>query len=472
MLVIIAIGMSMKLPPASSDSGSLTELYTPNPDLANMSLGLSDTFTQISPNSTKDLHLEFFNAKNNTAIKNVSFFINATKDGKVLMNDLFYTKTGSMTIKFSPGNDTKKWTVTGSNEPTLGGWMSENDTLSITASAFTGEGTYHIHFAVLALVYVNGMVDPSNPPTFDSWWSVDEKGNISNYNSTTSFGSSIPSLQIKNESPLKQFKLGIPSNNVKCEQGLHLVIKAKDNSPACVKLDAAYMLIKRGWAVSESAYPGGYRQFTLDTNSTIIPAHLPRSSGVRIPYYESSRVINYSGFDGVYNETFPYRGTQNDYVLKPGNTGVITFQINAMVSEQQDQDYSIPLPKSINLTNYVVLYHEITSLKDLSKYPGVTFDSSDYDVCSTGPAGWGSCIGEQFGGAGPIEAFVTDHPGVDVLFEPPSEVLPLSTNATSQIITMMITVDGDAPRGTYLALLPGIGSDSFLLTVGNQPYHE
>ncbi len=285
-----------------------------------------------------------------------------------------------------------------------------------------------------------------------------------------SYGGTIPQI----DTPLKQFKSGIPNNNVKCEQGLYLVIKAKDNSPACVKLDAAYMLIKRGWATSESAYPGGDRQFVLDTNSTIIPAHLPRSSGLQIPYYESSRVINYSGFDGVYNETFPYRGTQNDYVLKPGNTGVITFKIDAMVSEQQGQDYSIPLPKSLNLTNYAIFYHEITSLKDLSKYPGVTFDGSGYDFSDAlqGLQAGGSCIGEQFGGAGPIEAFVTDHPGVDVLFEPPSEMLPLSMNATSQVVTMTITADGNAPRGTYLVILPAIGFDSFLLTVGNQPYHE
>jgi hypothetical protein len=81
-------------------------------------------------------------------------------------------------------------------------------------------------------------------------------------------------------------------------------------------------------------------------------------------------------------------------------------------------------------------------------------------------------MGEQFGVAGPIEAFVTDHPGVDVLFEPPSEILPLSMNTTSQVVTMTITADGNASRGTYLAVLPGTGLDSFLLTVGNQPYHE
>jgi hypothetical protein len=242
-----------------------------------------------------------------------------------------------------------------------------------------------------------------------------------------------------------------------------------------VKLDAAYMLIKRGWATSESAYPGGDRQFVLGINSTIIPAHLPRSSGVRIPYYESSRVINYSGFDGVYNETFSYRGTQNDYVLKPGNTGIITFKIDAVASELQGQNYPIALPKSLNLTNYAVFYHEITSLENLSKYPGVTFDDGNYGnfrACFTRPVSEGTCIGGQFGGTNPIEAFVTDHPGVDVLFEPPLEVMPLSMNTTSQVVTMMITVDSNAQRGTYLVELPSIGANSFLLTVGDKPYHE
>src|SRR2546428_6485897 len=41
------------------------------------------------------------------------------------------------------------------------------------------------------------------------------------------------------QSPLKQFKSGIAANDIKCEQGLQLVIKAEDGSPACVKLDTA-----------------------------------------------------------------------------------------------------------------------------------------------------------------------------------------------------------------------------------------
>ncbi|WP_197054492.1 hypothetical protein, partial [Nitrosococcus oceani] len=101
-----------------------------------------------------------------------------------MIHDLFYTPTGSMTLKFSPGNNMEKWVVDGINEPTLGGWMSKNDTLHIQGPAFM-DGTYHIHVEVLSLFYVNELVDQNNPPKFDSWWSVDDKGNISQYNSST-----------------------------------------------------------------------------------------------------------------------------------------------------------------------------------------------------------------------------------------------------------------------------------------------
>lgn len=48
-------------------------------------------------------------------------------------------------------------------------------------------------------------------------------------------------------SPLKQFKSGISANDVKCEQGLQLVIKAKDGSPTCVRPQTAQKLVERGW---------------------------------------------------------------------------------------------------------------------------------------------------------------------------------------------------------------------------------
>ena len=49
-------------------------------------------------------------------------------------------------------------------------------------------------------------------------------------------------------SPLVQFKSGIAANNVKCQQGLQLVIKADNGSPACVKPDTVTKLVEWGWA--------------------------------------------------------------------------------------------------------------------------------------------------------------------------------------------------------------------------------
>ncbi|MDE1843906.1 MAG: hypothetical protein KGI10_01095 [Thaumarchaeota archaeon] len=300
-------------------------------------------------------------------------------------------------------------------------------------------------------------------------WQVNATHGIS-YSSIEIKVNSSSTIASTMNSPLKQFKSGIKSHDVKCIRGFELILKTENNSPACVKLDAAYMLIKRGWAASESAYPEGDEQFALKTNSTIIPGHLPRHSGIEIPYQESSRTINYTGFDGVYNVTLMFRGTPQDYVLKPGANGTITFKIEAKASESPGQIYPTPLPKSLNLTNYAVFYHEVTSIKELAKYPGVTISDYEFKTCFTRPGGGGTCIGGEFGGKAPLEAYVVDHPGVNVLFEPPSEVLPLGTNTTSQVVTMMISADNDAPRGTYLVEIPNLGE--FLLTVGSQPYHE
>jgi plastocyanin len=50
--------------------------------------------------------------------------------------------------------------------------------------------------------------------------------------------------------PLKQLKSGIMIQDIKCVEGMQLVLKAEDNSPACVKPTTAQELVKRGWAKS------------------------------------------------------------------------------------------------------------------------------------------------------------------------------------------------------------------------------
>ncbi len=50
--------------------------------------------------------------------------------------------------------------------------------------------------------------------------------------------------------PLKQFKSGIAAKDIKCQEGLQLVIKTEDGSPACVTSTTAQKLVERGWGIS------------------------------------------------------------------------------------------------------------------------------------------------------------------------------------------------------------------------------
>lgn len=48
--------------------------------------------------------------------------------------------------------------------------------------------------------------------------------------------------------PLKQFKSGIPLEEIQCREGLGPLVKTSDSHPICVKPETKQKLIERGWA--------------------------------------------------------------------------------------------------------------------------------------------------------------------------------------------------------------------------------
>ena len=52
------------------------------------------------------------------------------------------------------------------------------------------------------------------------------------------------------DSPLKQLESGISPEDIECKEGLELIFKSTNGSPACVKPQTAEKLVERGWAVS------------------------------------------------------------------------------------------------------------------------------------------------------------------------------------------------------------------------------
>lgn len=287
--------------------------------------------------------------------------------------------------------------------------------------------------------------------------------------------------------PLEQFKSGIPARSITCQKDFVLVIKSEDGSPACVTQKTASVLIQRGYAKETVSIPNptsnvkSMAQNYTNIASDIIPGHMRRGScgGPAPAIQSSSKIINATGFVGVYHDTIRYYANPDDYVLKPGHTGTITYMIDAGPTPKLVPFSPIKVPKNFNVTNYAIFYHEITSLGELAKHPGVTIhDHYDYDACFTRPTGEKTCLGEIFGGKNSIEAYVTDHVGVNATFDPAFEALQFNdthSGQSSQIIRMTISSDANATRGTYMVILSPeecLDGEIFLLTIGEQPYHE
>lgn len=237
---------------SSSDGSCFSPDIALSPITSNKCIVLFTKFTSSENSTSKDLYLRFFNADTNQTTNNVSFFINVTKQDKILEHDLFFTHSGILTIKLQTDMAGNRM-ILREQDPVLGGWTSADDTFVIRPSIFTNVGLYHVHVEILAINYT--IVNQTNTPKFDSWWSVDDKGNISKYdNSTISYGSTIPSVKIKDESPFKQFKSGIAANDITCRQGLQLIFKFTDDTPACVTSQTKEKLLESGWGTEVLAH--------------------------------------------------------------------------------------------------------------------------------------------------------------------------------------------------------------------------
>lgn len=287
--------------------------------------------------------------------------------------------------------------------------------------------------------------------------------------------------------PLQQMRISDDARFIQCNPDLQLVFKSENGSPACVKPDTASKLVERGYAKETVSIPNqtsnvkSTAQNYTNVASDIIPGHMRRGTcgGPAPAIQSSSKIINATGFVGVYHDTMRYYANPDDYVLEPGHTGIITYEVDAGPAPKSVSYSPIRVPKNFNVTNYAIFYHEITSLEELAKHPGVTIhDHYDYNVCFTRPTDGLSCSGEIFGGKTSIEAYVTDHVGVNAAFNPAFEALQFNdthSGKSSQIIQMSISSDANAARGTYMVILSPEecrGGEIFLLTIGEQSYHE
>ncbi|HJT10330.1 MAG TPA: hypothetical protein VJ771_06045 [Candidatus Nitrosotalea sp.] len=90
--------------------------------------------------------------------------------------------------------------------------------------------------------------------------------------------------------PLEQLRNGMPVEKIICSSGLHLLIKAEDRSPACVRLDTLVSLVERGWALEP-------------TKKTTVYFIKPNSTGHMLVEYRSSEGVQESIVPRLYSDS-------------------------------------------------------------------------------------------------------------------------------------------------------------------------
>jgi len=170
--VVIGIITIPNLKEVSSD-GLFEETLPP----ASIGDRAASLYTKISPPVlTSDtlqnafFQLRLFDSNTGNNITNVNYFLTISKEDKVLLRELFYSKEGPLTLKFQP--DQGPIRIYGNTEPFLGGWTSETGEISISSPVLSQGGLYHFAIEIFGIDNVRNIFQPENAPRFDSYLSI------------------------------------------------------------------------------------------------------------------------------------------------------------------------------------------------------------------------------------------------------------------------------------------------------------
>ena len=163
----------------------------------------------------------------------------------------------------------------------------------------------------------------------------------------------IPHQTKKNkQTPLGQFKLGIPIDKITCKPGLEYVIKSSNWHPACVKPENAEKLQRLGWAVQSSELNNVFAAIAQKQTSQFKPLVeyekvYPRTTGVGIDIQPD--VVNgklYLNFDG-----YGWHGFHNVEITISNDNGVSEF-VMSQTSDEGDLYLPWEVPDTITAGLY------------------------------------------------------------------------------------------------------------------------
>ena len=210
-----------------------------------------DQLNLIAPQD-RQIHLKFFDPNTINPVGNVTFVMSVTKGNQTFLQNAFWTQSGSFTLNLKPG-ERYLWTANPDHDPMNGLYYSKGDQIDIETSYLTAD-VYHFSIQPVS-VNQNYLTLQKIGGNFGTDLNL-----LNTYNETLAPNANITSSvnTLKISSPLKQFKSGIAAKDVKCKQGLELLMKSHDNMPACVKSTSTQRLLEQGW-INPYNFNGEYR---------------------------------------------------------------------------------------------------------------------------------------------------------------------------------------------------------------------
>lgn len=331
-------------------------------DTMRISIQSSPTNLNLQPLQDRQIHLRFFDAYTNRPIENVVFAMNVTKGHQVFLYNYFYTKSGSFTLNLKPG-ERYLWSASPDHDPIDGLYYSQGDQIDIDTPYLTGD-SYHFEFN--PVIWTDILAHQKAGTRFETTLDL-----LDTYNKTIAPNSSIDNA-IRTDSPLKQFKSGIASKDVQCNNNMKVIIKKSNGLPACVKPESVSRLLIRGWAMlslKDFGYNPGRGPVTLANapenscgqfraapqshNSTRVPVLLMDSNSTACARLTFTVVSNYKDCNGHtcqgiidLNSTLPignlhYEKHDNMFSVSAGKDYTNSFQITVV-------------PQTVDLENFPI----------------------------------------------------------------------------------------------------------------------
>ena len=186
--ILVIFSVAVTIIPHKIYGDGFTQEILPAASIGNRTVSV---FIKINPpimtsESNQDRYLSFrwFDTNTNQTIQHATFLILVTKYNQPLVQGLFHTHTGVLTLRVTPSYNPSEWKIIGNRVPFLDRYMylpQANDTIDLVTPMLGEGGLYHIYMILVTIDNDQNLFMPENAPRFDSYLSV---GDVVNHTIT------------------------------------------------------------------------------------------------------------------------------------------------------------------------------------------------------------------------------------------------------------------------------------------------